>query len=183
MKLRSLSRNTRRLALAAALGIGSLALGSSLGAQSDPEAAAVAPDRTFALEASSGGMAEVKLGRLAQQKGQSVRVKAFGEKMAVDHSKAGDDLKQTARKSGIHLPAMMSRKDQEAYQRLAKLEGQAFDQAYAEAMVKDHENDVAAFEREAVGGKDESMKEFARRTLPTLKEHLRLAREMARAVS
>jgi putative membrane protein len=183
MNRKSLWRNARRLGIAAALGLGSLALGSPLRAQADPDPAAAAPDRTFALEANSGGMAEVKLGRLAQRKGQSIKVKAFGEKMAMDHSKARDDLKGTAQKSGIRLPAGMSRKDQEAYQHLARLEGQAFDQAYAEAMVKDHENDVAAFEREAAGGKDESMKEFARRTLPTLKEHLRLAREMARAVS
>jgi len=154
-----------------------------LKAQSDTDPPGSPPDRAFALEARSGGIAEVKLGRLAQQKGQSEKVKAFGQKMVMDHGKAGDELKQAAQKSGIRLPAGMSRQDQEAYERLSKLEGSAFDQAYAQAMVKDHENDVAAFEREVVGGQDESIKGFARQVLPTLKEHLKLAREMARAVS
>ena len=170
-----------RLALAA-LGVWAFA-GPALKAQSDGDTPGGSTDRSFALAANSGGLAEVKLGRLAQQKGQSEKVKAFGERMAMDHGKAGGDLKQAAEKSGIRLPAGMNRKDQEVCQRLAKLEGPAFDQAYAEAMVKDHEEDVAAFEREAAGGQDPSIKDFARRTLPTLQEHLRLAREMARAVS
>jgi len=46
-----------------------------------------------------GGMAEVKLGELAQQKGTSDKVKDFGQKMVTDHSKAGDDLKQVAQRS------------------------------------------------------------------------------------
>lgn len=182
MIARSLWGSSRCFGLAAALGVWALA-GPALKAQSDADPPGSNPDRTFAMEASSGGMAEVKLGQLAQQKGQSEKVKAFGEKMAMDHGKAGNELKQAAHKSGIRLPAAMSHKDREVYQRLSKLEGSAFDKAYAEAMVKDHEDDVAAFEREAAGGQDESIKDFARRTLPTLQQHLRLAREMARSVS
>src|SRR5687767_9100657 len=52
-------------------------------------------DRThkFLNEAATGGMAEVELGKLAQEKATSQRVKNFGEMMVRDHSAANDDLK------------------------------------------------------------------------------------------
>ncbi|MGA8305461.1 MAG: DUF4142 domain-containing protein [Candidatus Acidiferrales bacterium] len=59
----------------------------------------------------------------------------------------------------------------------------AFDRGYAQAMVKDHEQDVAAFEKESRAGKDQTIKSFAQETLPTLKEHLHLARQMEKTVS
>src|SRR5262249_4257521 len=45
-------------------------------------------DKAFAKEAAAGGMAEVKLGQLAQDKGSSSAVKEFGKRMVDDHSKA-----------------------------------------------------------------------------------------------
>jgi len=139
-----------------------------------------ADDDKFAAEAASGGMAEVKLGELAQQKGTSDKVKDFGQRMVTDHSKAGDDLKQVAQQQGLNLPQEMSKQDQATYDRLSKLEGKQFDEAYARVMLTDHQKGVAAFEKEASTGKNEALKEFASRALPTLKEHLKLAHEMAR---
>jgi putative membrane protein len=57
--------------------------------------------------------------------------------------------------------------------RLAKLQGDAFDRAHVEEMVKDHRQDVKDYERQAKRGKDPSLKEWAGKTLPTLREHLR----------
>ena len=125
----------------------------------------------------------MKLGQLAQENGASNTVKEFGRRMETDHTKAGDELKQAASQSGISLPSEMSAEDQSTYNRLSKLHGAAFDRAYAQAMVKDHEKDVAAFEKENRTGQDQSIKTFAERTLPTLKEHLRLAHEMEKSVS
>jgi putative membrane protein len=139
-------------------------------------------DTHFAKEAAQGGMAEVKLGQLAQDKGSSDSVKSFGKRMVDDHSKAGDKLKDAASRESITLPTEISAKDQATYDRLSKLNGTAFDRAYARDMVKDHEADIAAFQKEANGGKDDSMKSFASDTLPTLQDHLKEAKEMMKAV-
>ena len=139
-------------------------------------------DVHFAKEAAQGGVAEVKLGQLAQEKGTNDTVKSFGKRMVEDHSKAGDKLKEVASRENIPLPSDLSAKDQATYDRLSKLNGAAFDRAYARDMVKDHETDVAAFQREANGGKDESLKGFASDTLPTLQDHLKQAKEMMKAV-
>jgi putative membrane protein len=139
-------------------------------------------DSHFAKEAAQGGMAEVKLGQLAQEKGSNDSVKSFGKRMVDDHSKAGDKLKEAASKENITLPTDISLKDQATYNRLSKLSGAVFDRAYAKDMVKDHETDVAAFQKEANGGKSDSLKSFASETLPTLQGHLKEAKEMMKTV-
>jgi putative membrane protein len=139
-------------------------------------------DAHFAKEAAQGGMAEVKLGQLAEEKGSNDSVKSFGKRMVGDHSKADDKLKEVASRESITLPTDISAKDQATYDRLSKLNGAAFDRAYARDMVKDHETDVAAFQKEANAGKNDSLKSFASETLPTLQDHLKQAKEMMKTV-
>ena len=139
-------------------------------------------DAHFAKEAAQGGMAEVKLGQLAEEKGSNGAVKSFGKRMVDDHSKANDKLKEVASRESITLPSDLSAKDQATYYRLSKLNGAAFDRTYARDMVKDHETDIAAFQKEANGGKDDSLKSFASETLPTLQDHLKQAKEMMKSV-
>jgi putative membrane protein len=139
-------------------------------------------DEQFAKKAAEGGMAEVKLGELAAQNGNSESVKNFGKKMVEDHSKANEELKQTASKDNISLPTGLNKHDQAVYDKLSKLSGDAFDRAYAKDMVRDHQNDVAEFKAEASNGQNPDIKTFASSTLPTLEQHLQLAREMNRTV-
>src|ERR1700726_4458815 len=140
-------------------------------------------DENFAKKAAQGGMAEVKLGQLAEQKGSSPEVKNFGRRMVQDHSKANNQLKDVISKENIPLPNEMDKSDQATYDRLSKLSGDAFDRAYARDMVKDHSKDVSEFQKEAKNGKDESIKNFAAQTLPTLQNHLDQARHMEQAVN
>ena len=156
---------------------------SRISAKTSQSAKSSLADTHFAKEAAQGGMAEVKLGQLAQEKGTSEAVKRFGKRMVEDHSKAGDELKETAGKESINLPTAMAAKDQALYDRLSKLSGVSFDRAYARDMVKDHESDVAAFKHEANSGKNEAIKNFAAKTLPTLEDHLKEAKEMAGKVT
>ena len=140
-------------------------------------------DENFAKKAAEGGMAEVKLGQLAEEKGSSPAVKNFGRRMVQDHSKANNELKDATSKENIPLPNEMDKSDQATYDRLSKLSGDAFDRAYARDMVKDHSKDVSEFQKEAKNGKDESIKNFAAQTLPTLQNHLDQARQMEQAVN
>ncbi|HWE52943.1 MAG TPA: DUF4142 domain-containing protein [Bryobacteraceae bacterium] len=138
-------------------------------------------DREFAKAAASGGMEEVQLGQLAVQHASNTKVKDFGQRMVDDHTKTNDQLMSIAAKDNITLPTTMEAKDKSQYDRLSNLTGPAFDKAYMSNMVKDHEHDISAFEKEA-NSQDTDMKNFATNTLPTLREHLRLAKEAAQAV-
>ena len=135
-------------------------------------------DEDFVKDAAQGGLVEVKLGQLAEEKGSSDAVKSFGKRMVEDHSKANEQLKDVALREKVKLPTELSKKNQKAYDRLSELSGEAFDRAYARDMVRDHQNDVTAFKQEATRGQNQAIKNFALQTLPTLEDHLKMAREI-----
>lgn len=137
-----------------------------------------ATDTDFATKAAQAGMAEISTGHAAETNGQSAAVKAFGKKMVGDHTKAADELKNVASKSGVKLPTTTSAEQKDAAEKLAKLKGAEFDTAYAAQAVKDHEEAVALFKNEASAGSDAGLKSFAQQTLPTLEEHLKMAKAL-----
>ena len=159
----------------------SLAAGVLLAAGAFAQQAGSA-DTMFAQKAAQGGMAEVQLGQLAVQNGASDHVKQFGQRMVDDHSKANDQLKALASQENITLPTSLNAKDQALVNRLQGMKGAAFDKAYMRDMVKDHEQDIADFQKESTGGTDAGLKTFATKTLPTLQEHLRMAKEASQSV-
>lgn len=129
--------------------------------------------------AATGGMAEIELGRLAEKRAEKSEVKAFGEKMVADHSKAGKQLEALAEQKHVELPAKLKRAQKETLAKLSKLSGSAFDRAYVATMVMVHKKDVVAFKAEAKSGTDADVKAFAAATLPTLEEHLRIINALA----
>lgn len=139
-------------------------------------------DRKFIDTAAQGGMAEVAMGQLAQQRGSSAQVKAFGERMVTDHGKANDELKRVAGAKGVQLPAVLSAAHQQHANTLAQLSGAEFDRTYMKHMVDDHKKDVSDFDKASKSAKDPGVKDFAARTLPTLQSHLQLAKTTYDAV-
>jgi putative membrane protein len=134
-------------------------------------------DMRFAREAAIGGITEVELGKIAVEKGSSERVKRFGQRMVDDHSKAGDDLKGIAAKDNFSLPFDLDASHKAIVDRFSKMSGTEFDQAYINDMVKDHETDLADFEKEATSGTNPDIKNWASNNLPTLRDHLRRAKD------
>ncbi len=136
-------------------------------------------DSKFAMEAASGGMTEVALGKMATEKGTSQAVKDFGQKMVDDHGKANDELKTIASSKNMTLPSAPNAKDQAIIDKMSKMSGAAFDKAYVHDMVMDHKNDVMAFTKESNTGMDSDIKGFAAKCLPTLKEHRKMINDIA----
>ncbi len=141
-------------------------------------AAVPSPDRTFAMKAASGGLAEIQAAQLAQQQGSSPQVKQFAERMITDHTQANNDLQQIAQQENIDLPTQPTQQDMSGMQHLRGMKGSAFDRGYAQEEVRDHQQDVALFRQEAASGKDQALKAYAQKTLPTLQQHLQLAQAM-----
>src|SRR6058998_4184512 len=122
-------------------------------------------DKTFMKKAAKGGMMEVAMGKMAEQKGQSDDVKSFGKRMVADHSKANDELKKIAAQKNVKLPAK------------EPTVSWSSDKAYIDMMVKDHEKDLAEFKEEANSGSDPDVKKFAEDTAKVVEEHLDLAKQ------
>jgi putative membrane protein len=136
-------------------------------------------DKQFVIEAAQGGMAEVSLGQLATKRAISKDVRQYAQDMIADHTKANAELMKLATQKGITVPKNMDAKGQALMTQLSKLSGKSFDQAYMkEAGVKSHAEQVALFQRQAQQGGDPQLKAFAAKTLPTVQEHLQMARDM-----
>ncbi|WP_395683599.1 DUF4142 domain-containing protein [Dokdonella sp.] len=144
-----------------------------------PFAQASASDADFVTKAAQAGLAEVALGNDASAMGTSDSVKHFGQLMATDHSAANEKLKAAAASGGFKVAQEPSAEQKSTEMELKAMSGAAFDKAYAAQAVKDHQGAVELFEDEAKAGKDASLKAFANATLPTLKEHLKMAEDLA----
>jgi putative membrane protein len=123
-------------------------------------------DKAFIKDAAKGGMMEVAMGRVAEKNTSDSEVKNFGARMVKDHSKANEELKAIAKEENVEWPA-----EKEA----GKWKS---DKDYMDAMVKDHEKDLAAFEKEAKDGSDPKVKSFADKTAKIVREHLEMAKEV-----
>jgi putative membrane protein len=157
---------------------GSTATATSASATSSMDPA----DSDFMMKAAQGGMAEVDMGNMASSKATNADVKKFGEHMVADHSKANDELKQLAATKGVTLPATVSDEEKKDMDAMTAKEGKDFDKAYIDDMVKDHEKDVAEFEKASKEAKDADLKAWAAKTLPTLQKHLQMAKETQKKV-
>ena len=123
-------------------------------------------DKAFVKDAAKGGMMEVAMGRVAEKNASESEVKNFGARMVKDHGKANEDLKAIAKEENVEWPA-------------EKAAGKwKSDKDYMDAMVKDHEKDLAAFEKEAKDGSDSKVKSFADKTAKTVREHLEMAKDI-----
>jgi putative membrane protein len=135
----------------------------------------LAPDRQFVERAAAGGVAEVQMGQLAQQKASSTQVKEFAARMVTDHTKANEELKQLAQAKGIAVSDAPQKEHHGHIDKLSKLSGVEFDRQYMAHMVSDHRKTVAEFQKASESAKDIEVKTFAGKTLPTLQDHLNRA--------
>jgi len=132
-------------------------------------------DRDFASKAAQGGMAEVELGNLAQQRGSNAQIKDFGKKLVEDHTKLNTDLKDIAAKLNLSLPMDVSREQRKTIDKFSKLSGAEFDREFWKDSVGDHRADIDEFRKESDRGENQDLRSFASNSIPTLEDHLRLA--------
>ena len=118
--------------------------------------------------------------KLAATRAVNAEVRAFAEKLVTDHTAAGTELKTFAQTKNVvwkdddpDLKVKMTK-----HESLQTLTGAEFDKEYLEDMISDHENAIVLFSNEVLKGKDAAIKSWAEKTLPGLREHLKVARDL-----
>ena len=132
------------------------------------------PDAKFLTDAARGDVAEIKLGQLAQQKGESEGIREFGKMLEEDHSKAGKKTSELAKDLNVIPPAQPSAEQMAKYAELERLSGAEFDHAFAAEMVKGHQEEIAKYEKAAQSGNPKVAK-LAEDTPTALRHHLEVA--------
>jgi len=138
-------------------------------------------DKMFLRKAAEGGIAEVKLGQLAGQKGGSDEVKAFGQKMVDDHTRLNNEMAAVADSMGVMLPKTMNKEDQAEFDKLNALSGNDFDMEYLSFMVKDHHKDLREFRMEAASPTDPTLHDAVVKAESVIHDHTVMVDKLARA--
>ncbi len=137
-------------------------------------------DRMFVSKAMQGGLAQIQLGQLTLQKSDNQQVKQFAQRMIDDHTKLNDQMKPVAQQLGVSVPDQISKGDRKTIAKLQALSGSAYDQAYIKDMVKDHKQDLSAFQMEASSGQDQTVRDAANQGSKVIAQHLQLAQQLAK---
>ena len=135
------------------------------------------PESKFLEEAVRGDLAEIKLGELAESKGQSEGVRELGTMLIEDHSKALKETAELAKDLNLIPPALPSAEQKQKHDALARLSGEEFDRQFTAEMVKGHQEEIAKYEMQAQSGNSKVAK-LAKDLLPTLREHLAAAQSL-----
>jgi putative membrane protein len=138
---------------------------------------AQSPD-DFIKDAVKGNIAEVKLGKLAQQRGSTEAVRSFGKMLADDHSKAASDAVSVAKEMNVNAPQQPSAEGDKFYEKAMQMNGKAFDAAFASYMVDDHQKDIKEYTEQAQDKKNTAVAAYAEKSLPVLKKHLETAQQI-----
>ena len=163
-------------ALLVAVAVGGLCLVASANAADEskttPQSKLTASDKKFVKKAYKGGMEEVENGKIAKEKAKNDATRNVAERMITDHTKVNEELLNMPRKKNLDLSKV--------HAKTSTISGDNFDKEYLTMLKADHEKDIAEFEKEANDtkpGEDRDVPAFAKKTLPTLKEHLQMVED------
>jgi putative membrane protein len=149
------------------------------GTVAGPAGAATA--ETFVTNAAIGGMYEVEAGRIAAQRSTNPRIKALGEMMITDHSKAGDELKAVAQTANLTVPTALDQRHQGLIDNLRGATDQDFDRVYLQQQEAAHNETAALLETWGRTGDNDALKAWAAKTLPVVRAHQRMVDQLDEA--
>jgi putative membrane protein len=139
-------------------------------------------DHAFLTKVAQAGEGEVMVAQDAQKKGAASEVKALAQRLEADHRKANSELRALIVKKRLTVPGGPTLEQKVLKNKLDTLQGAMFDDEYTSAMVASHTNSIKEFEN-ATKSTDADVRAFAAKTLPTLREHLKMAQDARKTVS
>jgi putative membrane protein len=167
----------RNLILVAGL---ATAMAVSAGAQAQQSNKVDNATKKFVTNAIEGDLAEIAVGKLALDKGLNADAKQFGQMLVKDHSEHKEKAVQLAKQLGIDPPSGPSISQKATYLKLKMLTGATFDRSFASSMLKDHQADIKEYQKQSE--RNDQIGQFAKETLPTLREHLKTAQSLQQKV-
>lgn len=133
-------------------GLTSAAWAQTTGTGQRPTAAtqgSAADAEMFVRQMAIAGLAEVQLGQLAAKRAQNEEVKAYGQMMVKEHTRANKELAQAASRLSISIPTKLDDRHQQIAEKLSSLEGEEFDREYMRVMVMSHQEVATQLKQKA----------------------------------
>jgi putative membrane protein len=122
-----------------------------------------------------------ELARLASERGGE-KIKAFAEQILKDHKETSAHMRALVLGGSVKvpLPTELSEAHLKELARLRSLGAPEFDKEFESLQAELHEDAISLFERYGVRGEHPDLKRFAFRHLPEMREHWRMAQNLAR---
>ena len=133
----------------------------------------------FATAIAASDLFEIESGKLAQQKGGSEAVKAFGKQLETDHSKSTADLKAAAAQSNVPVAPALDAEKQSMLDQLKAASGAEFDRLFVEQQKTAHQKALSTLQGYAAGGDNDALKAFATKAATIVQGHLDHANGMS----
>jgi predicted outer membrane protein len=170
--------------LASACMTGLLVVATTASAQTAPAAAAAdagrlhAADQTFIADGTKAIATQRDAARIATSRSTDRDVKAFAERVSSDNEKISDALR-AASPRGVDVPK--NDPDAAVLASINNLRGADFDKVYIEQVaLAGEQKALSAFQAEIASGRDEQLKDAAKKALPTIQEHYAMAQDLAK---
>ncbi|WP_343697763.1 DUF4142 domain-containing protein [Flavobacterium sp.] len=133
-------------------------------------------DSEFLVDQAEINLAEIEIGKLAQQKGTTDDVKKFGKMLVDEHTKSASEVSALAKAKNFTLPTSLTEDGQEEYNELNKKTGLDFDKKFADMMIDGHEKAIDKLQKASKDAHDEDVKLWASNNIAGLTAHLEHAK-------
>jgi putative membrane protein len=153
-------------------------MGRASGSEIGSAASVTTGDSAFARNACESSWMQAQLGGIAAANTKTKEIRAFAKQLAHDHARAEKELSAIFSRRQLPPDPELDLNIEQSLNHLARLKGGAFDQAFKNEVISEHEAGIAVFQREATEGTDPDLRAFAQKHLPELERHLQIARNL-----
>ncbi|WP_281234138.1 DUF4142 domain-containing protein [Flavobacterium gelatinilyticum] len=133
-------------------------------------------DSEFLVDQAEINLAEIEIGKLAQQKSTNPEVKKFGKMLVDEHTKSASEVSALAKSKNFTLPASLTEEGQDEYKKLNEKSGVDFDKKFADMMIDGHEKAIKKLEKASKDATDEDVRLWASNNIAGLTAHLEHAK-------
>ena len=131
----------------------------------------ISPDE-FVREAASAGMWEIESSQLIIDRRVGGETEALARELIREHQRANDELRRVAEANRIPVTPSMTSNQRERLERLREsANNNELVERYRNMQQQAHDEAIQLFERAANNISNPDLREYAQRTLPTLREH------------
>lgn len=139
-------------------------------------------DSEFLVDIAEVNLAEIEIGKLAQQKSTNPDVKKFGKMLVDEHTKSASEVSTLAKEKNFTLPTAITEDGKEEYDNLNKKSGLDFDKKFADMMIDGHEKAIDELTKASNDAKDQNIKLWASNNIGTFTAHLQHAKMLKLAL-
>ncbi|MBS7253527.1 DUF4142 domain-containing protein [Flavobacterium branchiicola] len=133
-------------------------------------------DSEFLVDQAEINLAEIEIGKLAQQKSTNAEVKKFGKMLVDEHTKSASGVSTLAKAKNFTLPTSLTEEGQDEYNKLSEKSGVDFDKKFADMMIDGHEKAIDKLQKASKDATDEDVRMWASNNIAGLTAHLEHAK-------